>query len=506
MPTSVDKAPSTLPAHAKEIWTAAFNSAHGDDCDDACAAKQAWGAVKAKYTQHGEKWVPKSAMAGLSLYFTKTQVQSRRWAATASDTLPDQHGDEATLELFSNFQVRAATTGNYGYLSVAHYMDMEVPLELRSKFGDKTSAGPITEMFISDNRFRVRGTYAPTPLGTAVMQSVRADHAMRRPLEESVRLSLGFLDLKHSHRSDGFVFTRRSLSDVCPRCAAGEGGRRFLDGELVHIAVTRVPVNPRTPFDNDAEVQQMSDNAITTVRDDAASIVGEELADELEALNAAQAQQMSLVHRSDPAAAPTPGNVNVQAPPVVDPATVATMVSQQVQTAIAALSQSAPAPAPVLTPETDPLTVAFEQVRRANSKAGLATALAQLSQVAHSQLVVTDVNELIADAVNTAIAPLVDRITQLSQNVQTAPARGQLPGQPPARPPVTVPVQPHIAALVGQPPVQVQGSQNGAVAAGAAGSPVGTPTHAPEKMSVTKALARRGVGLPTDTTNLQPAV
>jgi hypothetical protein len=63
---------------------------------------------------------------------------------------------------------------------------------------------------------------------------------------------------------------------MCPLCAQGIGGKIYMKGQLVHLAMTRVPVNPRTEM----SVEKSMDE-ITTKRDDAKSIIGD-LAEELE--------------------------------------------------------------------------------------------------------------------------------------------------------------------------------------------------------------------------------
>ena len=47
-----------LPVAAQEIYLSVFNAVYGADCDDACAAAQAWSAVKRAYekTEDGGKW------------------------------------------------------------------------------------------------------------------------------------------------------------------------------------------------------------------------------------------------------------------------------------------------------------------------------------------------------------------------------------------------------------------------------------------------------------------
>ncbi len=46
-----------LPVGALEIYRAVFNDAYAADCGDACAAKQAWAAVKRVYAKKGDEWV-----------------------------------------------------------------------------------------------------------------------------------------------------------------------------------------------------------------------------------------------------------------------------------------------------------------------------------------------------------------------------------------------------------------------------------------------------------------
>lgn len=52
-----------LPAHAQDIFRAAFNHAwqdHGDDPDcEAIAHRIAWAAVKRRYRKQGNRWVEK---------------------------------------------------------------------------------------------------------------------------------------------------------------------------------------------------------------------------------------------------------------------------------------------------------------------------------------------------------------------------------------------------------------------------------------------------------------
>src|SRR5690606_29856678 len=258
--------------------------------------RKAWGAVKKKFVKKGDKWVPKSAVHEYSMVITKAEVVNdvMEWEAVGSDTQPDNYEDQATLTLFNNFVKRIDDGAPYPYLSVAHYFDKDVPNEvLKSQLGEKAVPGWATVVYVENNQLKARGYFENTPLGRAVYKAILDDIANNVPMEERIRISIGFYDLKHAHGN--FVFTRRSASDICPKCAVGVGKRKFLDGELIHLAVTRVPVNPRTPIG-----VEMKSKKIKTRKDDAESIVGEELAEALEQLSAADGEETkSLVFRSD---------------------------------------------------------------------------------------------------------------------------------------------------------------------------------------------------------------
>ncbi|MDU9711639.1 hypothetical protein RGC52_08025, partial [Helicobacter pylori] len=78
----------------------------------------------------------------------------------------------------------------------------------------------------------------------------------------------------HKHGDNGAVFVRESLKSVCPECQKGAGNKIYVDGYLVHLALTRKPVNPRTIIQ--AEDNAMAKKSIVTRKDDALSIVQDE--------------------------------------------------------------------------------------------------------------------------------------------------------------------------------------------------------------------------------------
>ena len=300
MPTTLKDAPSTLPSHGKEIYVSAFNNAYSGTCKDEgerrdeCSARIAWSAVKSKYRQDGDTWTPKAEVQEFSMAIVKAAYEkataTRTWNATASDTEADSYNDSMSLELFNDFLHRIETkelppeefrsefwSGGKPYLSVSHYPDLN----------GKGVPGPVDAVFI-DGRveagrgmLKAKGRFDDTPIGRACFESVCADLYGDEPVpdNEKIRISIAFLDWKHRHKASDITFERSEDKMLCPECIKemleGEyGGKEFLRGQLVHLAMTRVPVNTRTEM----EVER----SMTTRKEDAASIIGEELAEELE--------------------------------------------------------------------------------------------------------------------------------------------------------------------------------------------------------------------------------
>jgi hypothetical protein len=77
-------------------------------------------------------------------------------------------------------------------------------------------------------------------------------------------------------------------------CENGAEEKTYLDGILVHNAFTRKPANPRTVV----EVEKMAEEIVTR-QDDAQSIVGEDLAQELEVNKSTTTDELPLVVKSE---------------------------------------------------------------------------------------------------------------------------------------------------------------------------------------------------------------
>lgn len=216
----------------------------------------------------------------VDLLITKASIGhdgTMRWVATASDTDPDSWEEATSLELFGDWIQRSAGRGNkvswlpkpgMPFLGVAHYPGMD----------GAGIAGGVSRMYIDGKQFKASGHFSPSPLGQACYLAVRGqltDIKNGVQVENPIRVSAAWYDLAHSH--GGKVYHRKSLSDTCPLCVGkSSSGKRYLAGQIDHLALTRIPVHPRT--DISLEVKSMAH----TRRDDAASIIGEEMAEELE--------------------------------------------------------------------------------------------------------------------------------------------------------------------------------------------------------------------------------
>jgi len=239
-----------------------------------------------------------------SFYINKAYVdndsQQMRWCAVNSDTDEDSYKDQMSLELYEDFLSRIANkelpperhrsdywSGGIPYLSVAHYLDLN---------GDGVP-GTVDDIYVDGNKLKSRGTFYNTVLGKAAYAAVR-ENFQEKSDKQKVRISIAFVDHGHQHRSSGYEFIRQSLDDICPECLKEmiEGkseGRVFKRGHLIHLALTRVPVNKRTII--------LEERSMTTQLEDAASILGEENAEKLEALKAEmKSEATELVVKSDP--------------------------------------------------------------------------------------------------------------------------------------------------------------------------------------------------------------
>lgn len=290
----------------EKIYNAALDTYKGDKGK---AAATAWAALKKQGYRKGDsgEW-HKSQLSEFSMAIVKASYDKQnggvmRFRAVASDTEPDLYGESMSPELFQDFTDRIEHNipvpeafksaicentwcGGLPYPSISHFKagpdGVNVP-------------GKLDKVYVDGNRLKSEGVLSDSDLGRAVFKSLLEDLYKNKSdaNHKPVRISIGFLDMQHSHLGNGmnYTFERKALTDACPMCLQNIGGKVYQKGILVHLAFTRVPVNPRT----EAEVERSMSDAIVTKQDDAASIIGKDLADIL----VDKSQADTLVIKSD---------------------------------------------------------------------------------------------------------------------------------------------------------------------------------------------------------------
>jgi len=240
-----------LPARAREIYEEAYDNAL-EDGDEEKAARVAITAVKNagyKKDEESDEW---TKMEAISMHFTKASLDPKtgemRWAATVSKFEEDDQGDEITPEFYKS-AIAAVERGvrPMPVLCVSH-IDKGAP-------ADDWVAGDTASMFVDGELPKAKGTFRGTPLGKAAFEAVRKDMQDGLPDNERARISMGFYD-------------EGSLSK------GEDPGRTFVSGWIKHFAVTRVPGVKETEI-------KVKGEPMPTAREDAASIVGDELAETL---------------------------------------------------------------------------------------------------------------------------------------------------------------------------------------------------------------------------------
>lgn len=289
---------STLPAGSPgfKLWEKVHDEAKHSGDDNETAAKKAWGALKnAGFKQVDGKWMKENALVEFSMAISPGS--SMRWKMLASDTKKDLYDERMTLPLYKSFiskienkvpvpeAFRSRITsdfwqGGMPYVSVSHYPDLNgagVP-------------GLPDAIYTDGECLKAKGKFFDTKLGQSCYKALTEDE--NTPEDHKIRVSIAFLDLAHQH-GDGPVFKHQSLTDKCPQCEDGVGDKKYLDGYLVHFALTRVPVNKR------ANVEVEKSMAKITRKQDAASIIDHDLAEELEKKALLVGRSETLVEFSD---------------------------------------------------------------------------------------------------------------------------------------------------------------------------------------------------------------
>jgi len=245
--------------------------------------------IEAKEREKEIQAFKSNALVELSLAITKATMLkdgTMRWQAVASTTEPDKRQEQTTLALFEDVIERAITGKSVDwlpaprmpFLGLSHYSDLD-------GFGE---AGSTEKMYIDGNRLKVSGTFNDNEVGKAMFEAVLAERALIQKgetVEQPIRISAGWWDISHKHGD--FVFERKSLYDKCSMCMKSMP-REFLKGQADHWAGTRVPVNEQTSIG-------LEEKSMATKAEDAASIVGDDLAKELDKKEKAKLTKKSEV-------------------------------------------------------------------------------------------------------------------------------------------------------------------------------------------------------------------
>lgn len=211
---------------------------------------------------------------GMSIVKATSKDGEMKWRSVNSDIEEDYFGERMSLELFADFNKHIENKdsipeifrnaiceedwcGGMPYVSLSHY---------KTGANKVNVPGEVSKVYVDGKALKSTGILYDTPLGKAVYKSLEKDLVERSG--NPVRISIGFLDMEHSH-GDKFTFTRKGLTDKCPLCKEGIGDKIYKKGYLVHLALTRVPANPRTEME--LELKSM-----TTKIQDVESIVKDE--------------------------------------------------------------------------------------------------------------------------------------------------------------------------------------------------------------------------------------
>jgi len=177
------------------------------------------------------------------------------WQGVISDDDWDAEDERLSLDIFHDFKYRLDAQRQKSdyqppFVSLSHYSRME---------DDSGAQGVIEDVWTHGEVFKAEGWFADTPLAKwnfGVIKSELERLSAGEEIDDPIRFSVGFY----------------------PSRIAWEDNRKvYLSGELDHVALTRVPINPRTGFTHAMEMKSMT----KTRKDDALSVVGEDAPDEV---------------------------------------------------------------------------------------------------------------------------------------------------------------------------------------------------------------------------------
>ena len=256
-----------LPAKAKEIWVAAFNSAWDgydpetseQDSQEGYASAVAWSAVNKKFKKNKDgKYVPRSyVLNSYEAPMTRVREQDGKvtWETTASDDGVDKYATRMTVELHDDFIRNAAQMG-MPFLTVAH-------------FNQLARIGRADKLWRDGRRLKASGHFFIDDEDPLIRELARAaaDTALEDmkspPRQRKVRTSIGFKP------GPGGIITE----DL--------GVLAYVRGYLAEITMTTHPGNSRVDFSSERSEEMKVRITPDFMEQDAATIVGEDLAKKL---------------------------------------------------------------------------------------------------------------------------------------------------------------------------------------------------------------------------------
>lgn len=179
------------------------------------------------------------------------------WQGVVTDDDWDEQDERLSLSIFRDFKHRLDAQRQKAdyqppFISLSHYDRMD---------DGSGEIGIVEDAWTHGRVFKSEGWFNDTRLGRRCFEVVEDELEQIKAgekISDPVRFSIAFY----------------------PRQIAEQDNRRvYLKGIFDHVALTRVPVNPRTGFTEVMELKSM-----TTHKEDALSIVGEDYADDVDDL------------------------------------------------------------------------------------------------------------------------------------------------------------------------------------------------------------------------------
>lgn len=183
----------------------------------------------------------------------------KRWAAAVSKFAQDEQGDEVTRGMFER-SIAKIEAGEHPMpaLVISHYDDPRLDVAYQP-VPEEFRAGTTEVLYIDGDTPKAKGYFENTPLGDATYEAVKADMDSDKPHEERIRISMAWRPEEGGveKADDGHALHRKAL--------------------IRHLATTRVPIVKETNI-----MVSKSEERQRTKLEDASTIVGEELASQLD--------------------------------------------------------------------------------------------------------------------------------------------------------------------------------------------------------------------------------